>query len=168
VALLRRGEGMRREIGAMVSRIPRHIAEREATTLRQRLGWDNAEVRIEQLTDSPGPGNALYAAVTDELGHTELFTGFGERGVRAETVAERLADEVAEFEASDVPVGRHLADQLLLPLALAGGGEFRTLALTPHTETNLHAIRQFLPLAVEVVPEVGGTVRVRLGSAGTC
>ena len=39
-----------------------------------------------------------------------------------------------------MPVGRHLADQLVLPLALAGGGSFRTLPPTQHTRTQLDII----------------------------
>jgi RNA 3'-terminal phosphate cyclase (ATP) len=164
LALLQRGASVHREIVATVSKIPLHIAEREAETLRFRLNWSDAEVRSVRVTDSPGPGNTVYAALTDDQGHTEIFTGFGEIGVQAETVAKRVAAEVAEYSRSSAPVGRHLADQLLLPLALAGGGEFRTLPLTPHTETNLHIIRQFLPLAVEVVQAEDRTVRISLST----
>src|SRR5207302_578773 len=75
---------------------------------------------------------------------TELFTGFGERGVRAEIVAEQAVAEARRYLAADVPIGEHLADQILLPMALAGGGSFRTLAPTLHTTTNLAVIRRFL------------------------
>jgi RNA 3'-terminal phosphate cyclase (ATP) len=37
----------------------------------------------------------------------------------------------------------HLADQLLLPLALAGAGSFRTIGLSSHSRTNLDIIRLF-------------------------
>lgn len=40
-------------------------------------------------------------------------------------------------------VGMHLADQLLIPLALAGEGVLCTGALTGHTMTNLRVIEQF-------------------------
>ena len=43
-----------------------------------------------------------------------------------------------------MPVGRHLADQLLLPMALAGGGKFRTLSPTKHTTTNAQIIGRFI------------------------
>ena len=57
---------------------------------------------------------------------TEVFTGFGEKGVSAEQVAKGAVERARIYLASPVAVGRHLADQLLLPLALAGGGEFTT------------------------------------------
>jgi RNA 3'-terminal phosphate cyclase (ATP) len=47
-------------------------------------------------------------------------------------------------------VGRWLADQLLVPIALAGQGAFRTLSLSPHATTNADVIRAFLPVRVSV------------------
>jgi RNA 3'-terminal phosphate cyclase (ATP) len=73
-----------------------------------------------------------------------MCASFGEKQVRAETVAERLAIEVEEYLAADVPVGVHLADQLVLLLALAGGGHFRTLAPSGHARTQLDVIQRFL------------------------
>jgi RNA 3'-terminal phosphate cyclase (ATP) len=52
-----------------------------------------------------------------------------------------------------VPVGRNLAEQLLIPMALAGAGRFRTGPLSRHTTTNLEVIRQFLDLAIDLVEE---------------
>jgi RNA 3'-terminal phosphate cyclase (ATP) len=80
----------------------------------------------------------------------EVFTGFGRRGVPAETVAAGAAREALGYLAADVPVGPHLADQLLLPMALLGGGRYRTLAPTPHTLTNIATLEQFLDIRVDV------------------
>ena len=52
--------------------------------------------------------------------------------------------------ASGVPVGRYLADQLMVPMALAGGGEFMTLPLSRHSTTNIEVLKKFLDLAVTV------------------
>ena len=71
--------------------------------------------------------------------------------MRAEAVAERAARRGAR--ATSPPAcrsGEHLADQLLLPLALAGGGAFRTLPLTRHASTNIDVIRQFLGTSIDV------------------
>lgn len=73
-----------------------------------------------------------------------LFTGFGERGLSAERVGVAAADEAAEYLAAGVPVGRHLADQLLLPMALGGGGAFRTVRPSGHTRTHVELLRSFL------------------------
>jgi RNA 3'-terminal phosphate cyclase (ATP) len=64
-----------------------------------------------------------------------------------------------------VPVGQHLADQLLLPLGIGahqgtGGGTFRTLDLTPHAWTHIDVLRAFLDVDVRVEESAGGTATV--------
>ena len=44
------------------------------------------------------------------------------------------------------PLGSHLADQLLLPMALGAGGIFRTMTTTTHTRTNIDVIRRIGPV----------------------
>jgi RNA 3'-terminal phosphate cyclase (ATP) len=137
------------------------IAERELAVVRERLGLDRVDARVVQENDSLGPGNVVTVDVESE--HvTEVFTGFGERGVRAEAVAERVARDVARYLHARVPVGEHLADQLLIPLALAGGGAFTTLDLSSHATTNLGSVRAFLDRQFDVEPAGAGTVRVGL------
>ena len=56
-------------------------------------------------------------------------------------------------------MGPHLADQLVLLLALAGGGSFRTLAPTLHTRTQLAVIERFLGAVVAAAPDASGRWR---------
>ncbi len=151
--LFERGALRRLRALALLSRLPAHIGERELAVLGERLGIAPADQELRQLTAS-GPGNAVLVAAESE--HvTEVFTGFGARGVPAEQVAERVAGQVQRYLDAGVPVGEFLADQLLVPVALAGGG-FDTLAPTPHTSTNAAAIRVLLkrPMSCrEVAPE---------------
>ena len=91
---------------------------------------------------------------------TEVFVGFGEAGVRAEAVAEGVARDVRQYLAAGVPVGSHLADQLLLPLALGAGGTFRTLPLSRHTRTNADVIAAFTNARIEAVVADDRTVTV--------
>lgn len=136
-----------------VAKLPRSIAERELKVVRDSLDWGEQCCEVIEETLSQGPGNFLCLEIRSE--HvTEVFTGFGERGVSAENVARETVREVQEYLQAGVPVGRHLADQLLLPIALAGGGSFRTLAPTRHLSTNAEVIRQFLPVEV-TVREIG-------------
>ena len=51
---------------------------------------------------------------------------------------------------STAAVDEHLADQLLLPMALAGGGSFSAVSLNMHAKTNMEVIRQFLPVRFEI------------------
>ena len=100
--------------------------------------------------DSVGPGNVLLIAIESPQ-VCEIVTGFGVKGVAAERVASDACDEAERYLAANVPVGAHLADQLLIPMALAGGGTFRTVEPTAHTRTNALVIQQFVdvPIAFE-------------------
>jgi RNA 3'-terminal phosphate cyclase (ATP) len=160
--LLERGAIVRREAVAMMSKLSNDIGQRELKKLQALLGLTESEVRLERVANSPGPGNVVRVAITSECGVTEVVSGFGKLGVTAEQVAMNVAAEAQAYLTAEVPVGQHLADQLLLPMAMAGGGSFRTMALTAHTETNLQVIRKFLPIRAETVTEPAGTVLVRL------
>ena len=118
----------------------------------------------ETTCESPGPGNAVLVEIGSE--HvTEIFTGFGEKGVRAETIIDRIVKDARRYLAATAPVGEHLTDQLLLPLALAGGGAFASTGLSRHATTNIEVIQRFLPVRFETEPaEYGGTL-VRVISA---
>ena len=154
--LVQRGRTLRRRARALVSRLSPQIADRELAVIRSRLGWDGDELEVVVLSEGmAGPGNVVLLSIESE--HVvEVFTGFGEIGVLAEAVAERVAQEARRYLAADVPVGPHLADQLLLPMALAGGGAFRTVPLSRHASTNLEVIGQFLGTSIDVTT-VGDT-----------
>jgi RNA 3'-terminal phosphate cyclase (ATP) len=145
--LQERGEIRSRRARAVVSKLPRSIAEREVKEFRSRLDWPEECFSVETVEDSPGAGNVMMVEVEGEQ-LTEVFTGFGERGVKAETVASRAAKAVKEYLAADIPVGRHLADQLLIPLAMAGAGSFNTFPLSRHTTTNSTIIEKFLDVSI--------------------
>jgi RNA 3'-terminal phosphate cyclase (ATP) len=112
------------------------------------------------MADEEGPGNALTLTVEHEQ-ITEVFTGFGEKGVSAESVAKRAVDEARNYLASEAVVGPHLADQLLLPMALAGGGEFRTMPVTQHFSSHVSIIEKFLSKRV-VTEDREGLVYVKV------
>jgi RNA 3'-terminal phosphate cyclase (ATP) len=159
--LLQRGDIRSRRATALVAQIPPSVAVREIETLAAALGWDRSCCRPLVIKDSRGPGNALVATVQSE--HvTEVFTGFGERALRAERVAEGVAQEVRRYLDAGVPLGEHLADQLLLPMALGDGGAFRTLALSDHSITQIALLRLFLGVEVTTHEEAHDAWRVEV------
>ena len=106
--------------------------------------WTTAE----SVEGSRGPGN--IATIEIECDHvTEVFTGFGERGVRSEAVAEKAVQQARRYLGSEAAVADYLADQLLIPMAMAGGGSFTTLPLSRHATTNIEVIVKFLEVAIE-------------------
>lgn len=146
IDLLQRGRIVRRDACGIVSRLPLKIAEREVRTIRDGTGWPE-DCLSTRTVDSQGPGNVVIVEIESE--HvTEMFTGFGRKGVPAEKVATGVVKQAQRYLAAGVPVGEHLADQLLIPMALAGGGSFRTLAPSEHTKTNIEVIERFLDLEI--------------------
>ena len=136
------GRLLRRRAVATVASLPTHISQRELEVLRDRLGLHKGE-EVERVIADQGPGNVAHVEL--EYEHVTLvLTSFGERGLLAEKVAARLADEVRRVTRAEVAADEHLADQLLLPLALGQGGSFTTLEPTEHSRTHTEVIRTFL------------------------
>jgi RNA 3'-terminal phosphate cyclase (ATP) len=133
---------------ALLSKLPRHIAERELEIVQRRLDLDPTQLRVVEL-DAASPGNALVIDV-QHAEIDEVFAGIGQRGIRAETVADSAAREARDYLEAGVAIGPHLCDQLLLPMALAGGGAFSTLEPTLHTRTNAQVIQRMLPVSIEL------------------
>lgn len=142
--LAHRGEVRARRARVLLANLPETIAQREAGTLRRLLPEDLWTIETDVVRDGSGPGNAVVLEVECEHA-VETFSSIGDVRVRAEAVAENAVREMREWLAADVPVGAHLADQLLLPLALGAGGSFRTLPPTRHLRTNADVIALFLP-----------------------
>ena len=154
ISLHDRGEIVQRRARALVAHLPRHIADRELKTVADRLNWTPNELHIEEISDSQGPGNVLFIEIETE--HvTAVFTGFGRKRARAEQVATETADEAKRWLAHGAPVGEHLADQLMLPMALAGGGGFTTGPPSLHATTQIETLGLFLdvPLRFEQAEE---------------
>lgn len=149
----------------LLSRLPASIAHRELTELAAALDLGRPVGGIVQVQEPVGPGNALHVEVACEHA-TALFTGFGDKGVSAEQVARTVAQEVASWLRAEVPVDAHLADQLLLPMALAGGGVFRTTEPSLHTLTNAAVIERFLPVRFELARRDDLVWEVRCHVAG--
>jgi RNA 3'-terminal phosphate cyclase (ATP) len=147
-----------RRITAKISlaKLPRRIADAELAVLSERFELASTEVEEPELAG--GPGNAVFVAV-ESRSITEIITGFGQRGVPGFKVAGAAAEEAERYLAANVPVGEHLADQLLIPMALGEGGRFRTVAPSRHTTTNIEIVKRFLDARIEV-GEIDGKTEI--------
>src|SRR5206468_2379795 len=119
------------------------------------------QLRNRALRSNEGPGNALLVVLQYE--HiTAVFSSYGDKGVSAEQVARQVLQEVRAYQAQQAPVGPHLADQLMIPLALAGmqgqKGQYWATELSNHAHTNAGVIEQFLPVQFKTQPLEGGVV----------
>lgn len=159
ISLLESGKLKDHRITILVANLPGNIADRELAALKERFSWaDKSYNTTTNFPNAPGPGNVVMLEEIHE--HvTEIATGFGEKGVTAENVVRRVSEEFRKHQASGAVVGDYLADQLLIPFSLAGGGEFITGHPTSHTVTNAQTISKFLDRKINFREEVGKTWR---------
>lgn len=157
-----RGKAIGRHAEVLLANLPSHVASREAQAIKHGLHWSHQEVDEREVA-ADGPGNAVVARLR-HANVTAVFTAFGELRKAAEQVAQDCVKQVRRYAEAEAPVCEHLADQLLLPLALGAGGSFRTLKPSEHTRTNASIIARFLGDVVSIAEEDGGakvTVRGR-------
>jgi RNA 3'-terminal phosphate cyclase (ATP) len=147
------GDALERRITVLSRRIKPGVAHRLLESAREVLGWEEGD--IEKRDDGPGAGVCLLVEQRFERG-TELFSAFGEPGVTAERVGQRAAKTMKDFLGCGVLVGRYLADQLLIPMALARGGSFSTMNPGNHVRTNIEVIQKFLPADFRITDEGRG------------
>jgi RNA 3'-terminal phosphate cyclase (ATP) len=159
--IVERGRMLGQTAKMLWHRIPSQEPERARAHLSANLGWDPADIETEEAVDSQGPANVVLAELRYE--HiTEMITAFNPFGASPEAVCDGLMADVRAYKENGAPVGRRLADQLMLPMALGAGGVFRSLPLSLHSRTNIETIGRFLDKGIEVA-EVGGQVEVRVG-----
>ena len=128
---------------AFFAALPAEIAEREIATARSILpDWPEEVFCTRELPEEQGPGNILLLEAVFEHG-CEIVAGFGKLGVSAQSLAKTAAQRMAGFMASDAYAGPYLADQLLLPFAIAGGGSFTTVKPSQHARTAAEIIERF-------------------------
>jgi RNA 3'-terminal phosphate cyclase (ATP) len=150
VAILEAGPVTGRRASVILARLPTHVADRELAIVRERFRIAPEDCQTFDVRG--GPANVLMIEI-ERAGSRELVTAHGEKGIRAELVAERACNEMDVYVEANVPVGEHLADQLLLPMAIARGGRFRThAALSLHATTNIATIQSFIDVPIRVEP----------------
>jgi len=128
------------------ARLRGEVARRAADAARALL-WEQRRMETEWdvvALNAASPGAFLQVEVVFETGRA-AFSLLGERGLRAEVMGERAARWALKFlEDEEAAVDPWLADQLALPLAIAGGGgRLQTSEVTAHLETAAAVLRRF-------------------------
>ena len=145
----------------------RDVAHRQAEGALERLALEERGLecseRREATVTSPSPGSAIVLRLDHGTGIAGV-SALGERGTPAERVGENAADAANRFlEPADEPaspVDRHLADQLLVFLALEGG-QLRVPAVTDHVATSCELLEAFgAVVAVDDTPNETALVTV--------
>jgi RNA 3'-terminal phosphate cyclase (ATP) len=165
-SLMERGELKGQKAVAHFAHIDPKAARECLSLIQGVMGWPDSALKMRQYTQCSGPG--FVVTVHLEYEHvTEVITGFGAGETGMMGISGEVVKEAKAYLASTAPVGEHLADQVMLPLALAaasggGGGEFRCVFMSGHSRTHVGLIEKFLGVGMKVEEREDGVV-VRVG-----
>ncbi len=163
--LLERDKKYKPKVTAIVSSIDANVGQRECETIRRKMNWEPSCCNVREVANPRGPGNAVLIEIASS-GVSELFVGLGAPQIRAEQVARNVLKKAkAYIGMENVPVGLHLADQIMLPMGLAAAqGEtssFVSMPLTQHSLTHKEILERFLDVQIDI-EENGAATKVTI------
>jgi RNA 3'-terminal phosphate cyclase (ATP) len=165
--LVHRGGPSRLHGVSAVANLPRGIAERQRDRALRRLAAEGHDAEIA-VTESESPGTGSFLILVVEVGGTRAgFSALGERGKPAERVADEAVNGLLEFLKVEAGCDPHLADQLILPMALAHGtSRLTTSRVTRHLLTTVQIVQQILGCPMQVRGEEGSPGHVTIQGSG--
>lgn len=143
---------------AAVTNLPAHIPQRMASRAHNLLVDAGFVPHIQPVRErgrGPGAGIVLW------LPHGG-FTGLGRQGLPADQVAETAVTQLLTFTRSGTMVDEHLADQLMIPAALAHG----TTRYTTHRLTNADLLRQWLRVSIQIDGQLDQPAEIVVSGVG--
>lgn len=142
------------------SNIKPGVAERELETYKKSCKT-NIEVLDQKFPRAVSTGNLLsHRLVFDD--YQTCMSMLGRQRVSAERIAQELASQVNEFMESGCTLNSYLADQMMLPLYVAGAGVYTTPEMTLHAETNIYTIKKLTGKELNV-SEIDGCNTISFG-----
>jgi RNA 3'-terminal phosphate cyclase (ATP) len=156
IDLRERGDLLRVRGISATSNLPKQIRTRQEGAALGGLRAAGINARMDEVdADSKGQGTAVFLWAESENALAG-FTALGKRGKPAEEVAADAVTELLAYLESGAAVDCHLADQLVLPLALAATpSRWTTERVTNHLLTSAWVLNLFSPGRVRVEGEEG-------------
>lgn len=127
--------------------LPAHIADREEKQITEEIG-SGIQILKSNYPKNPSTGNAV-TIIHEYSGYTIASDCLGEVGKPAEKVA-RDAMQSLENEVFGGGLDHNMVDQVLIYIALAGGGSLRYGSLSAHARTNIYTIERFMGKIFEI------------------
>ena len=128
------------------SRLPEHVAKRQAESAIRILGEIGKEADIGITSDnfrSTGSGITLWSGLCGSV-------SIGKKGLPAEEVGEHAAKEMLDELLFGAEVDVHVADQLIPYMGLAGEGSFTVREVSKHCLTNIHITEKMLDVRFSI------------------
>jgi RNA 3'-terminal phosphate cyclase (ATP) len=144
LTLVERG-ALRRVWGrAVAANLPSHIPQRMADRARSLLAQAGVAARIEPLRVRAACAGAGIFLTAEYDTIRAGFNALGAKGKPSEAVAEEAVAALLAHRDSGAALDQHLADQIVLPLSLAGDeSHFSVERVTRHLITNAWVVEQF-------------------------
>jgi len=143
--------------------LPEHIAKRMRVSAANTLyagGCRELDIRLDVAEGGHSEGCGMVLWAECESGRRLGASALGERGKRAERVGEEAAQSLLAELASGAAIDSHLADQLIVWLALADGpSEFTAPRVTDHLGSAIQVAEALTEARFSVLE--GDPVRVR-------
>ncbi len=143
----------------LTDEIPQRMLERARKDLPD---WAHEDFAIRKLPDDQGPGVILMLEARYDHA-TEIVSGFGQLGVPAERLGKTAAARMKGYLESEAFAGPYLADQLILPFVLAGGGAFSTVKPSQHLLTAIDIAQRFTGKSIKLEQQGDGSHLVSVG-----
>jgi RNA 3'-phosphate cyclase len=142
-----RGQLTKIRILSTVANLPISIAKRQLDKAMLLLSEQDLRAQGEtQTVESPGKGTFCFILAEFEQVRAG-FSSLGAIGKRAEQVADEAVEGFLKFLQGQGALDPHLADQVVLCMALAEGESAVTVSeVTDHLRTNIWVIEQFVPV----------------------
>ncbi len=159
IKFLERGEIKKISGISGVGNLPINIAERQKTSALKLLEGFDTDIKTIEVTGT-GQGTFLFLKV-ETAASIAGFSSLGARGKKAEVVGEEAAREFLDYYKTGYCLDPHLADQIMLYLALAKQeSSFTTSHISNHLLTNLWVIEKFLGTGYKIEGEKGAPGKV--------
>jgi len=161
VELIERGKLLSIDGISASSNLPKHIVQRQKERVYKNLRKLDCDINIKEVEgDSIGQGTLVFLKATFE-NSVAGFSSLGERGKRAEKVADEACNELMRFLQTEASVDKYLADQIVLLMALAKGtSTITTSEITQHLITNIWLAEKFLPIKFDIIGEEGKSGKI--------
>lgn len=149
--LTERGQLLKVTGAGVAAELPAHIAQRISSRATNVLRQTHLPSTITpERVRSSGPGAGIFLTA-EYAGGRAGFSALGKQGKPSDAVADEACEALLTHHIDGAPVDPHLADQILLPLALAKGkSSFRTSQITRHLLTNADVIRAFIDAKIVI------------------
>lgn len=139
-----------------------HVAIRQAESAEKVLeaGGIESEIEIEHSDNASGPGSGIVLWSDGEIPVGGSY--IGERGLRAEKVGKKAAEEILYHISKGAALDKYMGDQIIPYIAIAGNSEVKTAELTQHALTNIYVVERIMQKRFEVEGRCSQTAIVKV------